>query len=82
MRNASDGDLEWFLRQGDIQHGMPSWSSHPLAQRWQIITYDRCNNESILAANNGDIALAYYVSLALLASRNFRPASTEHATLT
>lgn len=41
IRNASDGDLEWFLRQGDLRHGMPSWSSLPQAQRWQVITYLR-----------------------------------------
>ncbi len=41
VRNATDGDLEWFLRQGDLGHGMPSWSSLPEAQRWQIITYLR-----------------------------------------
>ena len=38
---ASDGDLEWFLRQGDLGHGMPSWSSLPEAQRWQIVAYLR-----------------------------------------
>ncbi len=41
VRVATDGDLEWFLRQGDLRHGMPSWSSLPLAQRWQIIAYLR-----------------------------------------
>jgi len=41
IRSATDGDLEWFLRQGDLAHGMPSWSSLPQAQRWQIITYLR-----------------------------------------
>jgi mono/diheme cytochrome c family protein len=41
IRSASDGDLEWFLRQGDLGHGMPSWSSLPQAQRWQIIAYLR-----------------------------------------
>jgi len=41
IRNASDGDLEWFLRQGDLRHGMPSWSSLPAAQRWQVIAYLR-----------------------------------------
>lgn len=41
VRNASDGDLEWFLREGDLRHGMPSWSSLPEAQRWQIIEYLR-----------------------------------------
>lgn len=39
IRVASDGDIEWFLRQGDLAHGMPSWSSLPEAQRWQIVAY-------------------------------------------
>jgi mono/diheme cytochrome c family protein len=41
IRSASDGDIEWFLRQGDIGHGMPSWSSLPEAQRWQVVAYLR-----------------------------------------
>ncbi|MGA3264199.1 MAG: c-type cytochrome [Terracidiphilus sp.] len=41
IRTATDGDIEWFLRQGDLGHGMPSWSSLPGAQRWQIIAWLR-----------------------------------------
>ena len=41
IRSATDGDLEWFLRQGDLGHGMPSWSSLPEGQRWQLIAYLR-----------------------------------------
>jgi mono/diheme cytochrome c family protein len=41
IKSATDGDLEWFLRQGDLGHGMPSWSSLPQAQRWQLVTYLR-----------------------------------------
>ena len=41
VRSATDGDLEWFLRQGDLAHGMPSWSSLPEAQRWQLVAYLR-----------------------------------------
>lgn len=41
IKSASDGDLEWFLRQGDLGHGMPSWSSLPEAQRWQLVAYLR-----------------------------------------
>jgi len=41
LRTASDGDIEWFLRQGDLGRGMPSWSSLPQAQRWQVVTYLR-----------------------------------------
>jgi mono/diheme cytochrome c family protein len=39
LRNATDGDIEWFLRQGDLAHGMPSWSSLPSEQRWQLVAY-------------------------------------------
>jgi mono/diheme cytochrome c family protein len=39
LRYATDGDLEWFLRQGDLAHGMPSWSSLPGEQRWQLVAY-------------------------------------------
>jgi mono/diheme cytochrome c family protein len=41
IRNATDGDIEWFLRQGDLRRGMPSWSSLPQAQRWQLVAYLR-----------------------------------------
>ena len=41
LRTSTDGDIEWFLRQGDLRHGMPSWSSLPEAQRWQLVTYLR-----------------------------------------
>jgi mono/diheme cytochrome c family protein len=41
IRSASGGDMEWFLRQGDLGHGMPTWSSLPQAQRWQVVVYLR-----------------------------------------
>jgi mono/diheme cytochrome c family protein len=41
IKSATDGDIEWFLRQGDLGHGMPSWSSLPQAQRWQLVAYLR-----------------------------------------
>ncbi len=41
LRRASDGDIEWFLRQGDLAHGMPSWASLPADQRWQLVAYLR-----------------------------------------
>ena len=41
LRHASDGDIEWFLRQGDLAHGMPSWASLPADQRWQLVSYLR-----------------------------------------
>lgn len=41
VRHASDGELQWLLRNGSLRNGMPSWSSLPEPQRWQIICYLR-----------------------------------------
>ena len=39
VRHATDGELEWLLKNGNLAHGMPSWSRLPEAQRWQIVRY-------------------------------------------
>ena len=39
VHNASDGDLEWLLKNGELGKGMPSWSKLPDQQRWQLVTY-------------------------------------------
>jgi mono/diheme cytochrome c family protein len=41
IRHTSDGELHWLLRNGSLWNGMPSWSSLPEPQRWQLITYLR-----------------------------------------
>lgn len=41
VRHATDGELQWLLRNGSLRNGMPSWSSLPEAQRWQIVVYLR-----------------------------------------
>jgi mono/diheme cytochrome c family protein len=39
VQNATPGELQWFLRNGSLFHGMPSWSGLPEQRRWQIVTY-------------------------------------------
>jgi mono/diheme cytochrome c family protein len=39
VQGATDGELVWFLRNGNLAHGMPSWSGLPIERRWQIVTY-------------------------------------------
>ncbi len=39
VQQASDGQIFWFLRNGNLRRGMPSWSSLPEPSRWQVITY-------------------------------------------
>jgi len=39
LRQASAGALFWFLTNGRLVAGMPSWSRLPAARRWQIVAY-------------------------------------------
>jgi mono/diheme cytochrome c family protein len=39
VHNASDGELQWLLKNGELGKGMPSWSKLPEQQRWQLVTY-------------------------------------------
>ena len=39
VHNATDGELEWLLGNGELAKGMPSWSKLPDQQRWQLVTY-------------------------------------------
>lgn len=39
VRQATDGELQWLLRNGSLAAGMPSWSGLPEVQRWQLIRY-------------------------------------------
>jgi cation:H+ antiporter len=39
LRRVTDGDIEWFLRQGEMGQGMPAWATLPETERWQIVTY-------------------------------------------
>jgi len=44
IRTATDGDLAWLLKNGDVYNGMPRWSALPEQQRWQLIAYLRSLN--------------------------------------
>ena len=41
VHDATDGELAWLLKNGNLANGMPSWSRLPEAQRWQLISYLR-----------------------------------------
>ena len=45
VRDASPGILFWFMKNGDLKNGMPSWSRLPEQQLWQIVTYLQSKNE-------------------------------------
>ena len=39
VKKAAPGELFWFITNGDLIKGMPSWSQLPKQQRWQIVTF-------------------------------------------
>jgi mono/diheme cytochrome c family protein len=38
---ASEGAVHWLLFNGNVRHGMPSWSKLPDQQLWQLVTFVR-----------------------------------------
>ncbi len=41
VAHATDGELAWLLRNGSLAKGMPTWSTIPEPERWQIIAFLR-----------------------------------------
>jgi len=41
VQQQSDGSLFWKITNGNVKHGMPSFSKIPELQRWQIVLYIR-----------------------------------------
>jgi glucose/arabinose dehydrogenase len=39
IKAATPGELFWFITQGDVNNGMPSWATLPQRQRWLIVNY-------------------------------------------
>ena len=39
VHQATDGELAWLLRNGNLGGGMPAWSKLPDAERWQIVRF-------------------------------------------
>ncbi len=45
-KKAKPGELFWFITNGNLNNGMPSWSQLPKQQRWQIVTFLESKNSS------------------------------------
>ncbi len=44
--SANDGELFWFITNGDLNNGMPSWKQLPEQARWQLVTFIKSNSWS------------------------------------
>ena len=47
VRNATDGEIAWLLKNGNMFKGRPNWSGLPEQQRWQVIAYIRSLNSPV-----------------------------------
>jgi mono/diheme cytochrome c family protein len=45
IKSAKPGELFWFITNGDLNNGMPSWSNLPKQQRWQLVTFLESRNK-------------------------------------
>jgi len=44
VQGATDGEIAWIVKNGNLYKGMPSWGGLPEQERWQIIAYLRSLN--------------------------------------
>ncbi len=59
-QSATDGELFWYITQGDVNNGMPGWSSLSAQQRWQIVSFLRSLGESTFVAGKAPVAPAAF----------------------
>jgi len=45
IKSAKPGEIFWFITNGNLTNGMPSWSNLPKQQRWQIVTFLESENK-------------------------------------
>jgi mono/diheme cytochrome c family protein len=41
QKEATEGDLAWLLKNGNLGKGMPTWDTIPEPSRWEIIAFVR-----------------------------------------
>jgi len=46
VKHAAPGELFWFVTNGDLSKGMPSWPQLTSQQRWQIVTFLEFENRA------------------------------------
>jgi glucose/arabinose dehydrogenase len=55
-QTAPDGAIFWYITQGDVNNGMPSWASMPSKQRWEVVAFLKSLNNSPGAPTNTSVA--------------------------
>jgi glucose/arabinose dehydrogenase len=57
-QTVSDGAIFWYITQGDVNNGMPSWAGMPAKQRWEVVTFLKSLNNAPGAQTNASVAPA------------------------
>ena len=52
VQKATDGEIFWLLKNGELKHGMPSWSAMPEPMRWQVVTFVKSLGTSLFSQLN------------------------------
>ncbi|HTP67621.1 MAG TPA: c-type cytochrome [Dongiaceae bacterium] len=53
VQHATDGEIFWLLKNGNLPKGMPTWAALPEPMRWQIITFIKSLGPSV-GGNDGN----------------------------
>ena len=54
-QSVADGELFWFITNGDVPDGMPAWSSLSEKQRWDVVTYLKTINTDQDSGTRGKV---------------------------
>jgi glucose/arabinose dehydrogenase len=50
LQGVPDGALFWYITQGGMENGMPSWAALPAEERWQLVTFIKAMSASASTA--------------------------------
>ncbi|MGC1483619.1 MAG: c-type cytochrome [Candidatus Acidiferrum sp.] len=53
VQGATDGEIFWLLKNGNLAKGMPTWNKLPEETRWQVIAYVKSLGKSGLFSYSG-----------------------------
>jgi mono/diheme cytochrome c family protein len=53
VQGATDGEIFWLLKNGNLAKGMPTWNKLPEDMRWQVIAYVKSLGKSGLFSFSG-----------------------------
>ena len=50
LQGVPDGAIFWYITQGGMENGMPSWAALPAEERWQLVTFVKSMSASATTA--------------------------------